>query len=116
MAARTLKSDFRVVVRLRAWGDLGIAYVSGDPRSNEEKIGACENIAEQIRRHVDDLPSGRGRGVTVEWDSERVCEHCAATWTEEGDYNGGCCEADERSAPASDSANKDGECHFGEAQ
>ena len=44
----------------------------------KQAIADCEAIAEQIRRHVDDLPTYGGRGVSVVWDDKEVCEHCGS--------------------------------------
>ena len=56
----------------------------------------CESIAEQIRRHVDGLPGGRDKGVSVVCDTISVCGFCGSDWTEDdANYNGGCCDADE---------------------
>lgn len=101
MARKTIRENFRVEVEPRSVGDFGYFSVSGlTPRKEEEAISACEEIAEQIRRHVDGLPSRRDRGVSVEWDSQTVCEHCGAKWTEESaTYNGGCCSKDEENNP-----------------
>lgn len=97
MARKTIRENFRVEVVPRSVGDFGYVSVSGlAPRKEEEAISACEEIAEQIRRHVDGLPSWRDRGVSVEWDSKPVCEHCGSAWTEDSEtYNGGCCSKDE---------------------
>lgn len=69
-------------------------------QTEEEWERDCEAIAEQIRRHVDGLPFGHDRGVSVMWDTEFVCEHCGNRWTEDSDtYNGGCCDEDEENNP-----------------
>ena len=95
MGSKTYKSDFRVVVRPRSPGDFGIASIGGIKRSEEETISLCEEIARDILRHCDNLPTRGNRGVDIEWDDEKVCEHCGDKWTEEGDeYNGGCCAKD----------------------
>lgn len=50
----------------------------------------CKEIAEQIKRHVDNVGS-----VTVQAETETVCEHCGGYWTEDSDeHNGGCCNKD----------------------
>lgn len=83
--AKTLapKENYRVVVEPR-W--IGIAGW------DEE---TCNTIAEQIRRHVDDVDS-----IRIEFDQKSICEHCGWRWTEESDsYNGGCCDEDEKNNP-----------------
>jgi hypothetical protein len=100
MAIKIEKSDFRVVVRPRNPGDFGWASISGQKQSDADWISDCERIADQIRRHVDGLPSYAGRGVAIEWDQENVCEHCGSGWTEDSAaYNGGCCAEDEKNNP-----------------
>ncbi len=93
----TKRENFRIEVTPRSAGDFGFASVSGMQRSEAEAERLCEDIAEQIRRHVDELPSrhmSRQRGVYVMWDSKPICSHCGSAWTEEGPYNGGCCDKD----------------------
>jgi len=100
MSKRSYRENFRVEVTPRSPGDFGYASISGLQRTEEEALRTCEDIADQIRRHVDDLPSRGDRGVTVIWDDAGVCEHCGAMWTEDSKtYNGGCCEDDEKGNP-----------------
>ena len=89
------KMDFRVEVEPRNPGDLGVARMNID-QSDENWIADCEAIADQIRRHVDGLPSYGDKGVTVRWDEHPFCEHCGCDWTEGEDspHNGGCCAKD----------------------
>lgn len=101
MPRKNNRVDFRVVVYPRSPGDFGIASVSGITRSEKEWARACEDIADQVRRHVNDLPSGGDRGVSVISDVEPVCEFCGYDWTEvSNDYNGGCCDEDVSHDPA----------------
>ena len=96
MGVKKNKIDIHVEVEARAPGDFGFMRVSGNTRSEESEISECEAIADNIRRHVDDLPTYGNRGVSVVWTTEKVCEHCGYDWTEESnEYNGGCCAADE---------------------
>jgi hypothetical protein len=88
--------DFRVEVRPRSKGDFGglRTNIFGEHTPDEARR-ACEDIAQQIRRHVDGLPSSGDRGVDVVWGVESKCGHCGARWTEDSsDYNGGCCAQD----------------------
>lgn len=96
MAKRVTRSNFRVEVVPRSPGDFGWASVSGQCRTAEEERAVCEEIAQEIRRHVDGLPYRGDRGVSVVWDTGGVCEFCGQKWTEASEaYNGGCCSADE---------------------
>lgn len=75
---KTIKRNFRVIVTPRTF------YKEAD-------LSDCEEIAQQIKRHVDNVLD-----VHAAWDNEELCEHCDSEWTEDGDYNGGCCEEDEK--------------------
>ena len=96
MPRATRKTNIRVEVEPRQNGDFGFAIMRSLPETEEQMIGRCEAIAEQIRRHVDDLPSRGARGVSVIWDTEAYCEYCGSPWTEGRDspHNGGCCDED----------------------
>jgi hypothetical protein len=95
------KTNFRVVVEPRALGNIGYISMSDRmacgndlARIRREYEQRCEEIAQQIKRHVDNVASAR-----VEYDEEPVCSHCGRDWTEESSaYNGGCCDADEAGA------------------
>ena len=64
-------------------------------RTVDSEIRACQDIVDQIHRHVDDVGA-----ATIEMDTNYVCSHCGEPWTEESDeYNGGCCDADEANNP-----------------
>ncbi len=94
MSKKTYRDSFRVEVT-----PFTNRYATFDATESELKI-SCEQISEQIRRHVDDINPPR-----VAWDTNHVCEHCNSKWTEDSsDYNGGCCDRDEASAPKSESA------------
>jgi hypothetical protein len=96
MGKKIVRHDFRVVVRPRDVGDFGFVRIGGQVRSEEEARKACEDIACDIRRRVDNLPTYGNRGVNVEWEEAAVCEHCGYDWTEDSEsYNGGCCLKDE---------------------
>lgn len=59
-----------------------------DPIAAQKDV--CEKMADQIRRHVDDVDS-----VEIIEETEDVCEYCGRTWTEPQDnYNDGCCSRD----------------------
>lgn len=106
--AKTLsrKTNFRVVVYPCGLADFGFMRTSDDflygrgpdaaARIEKEYQGRCEEMAADIRRHVDSVG-----GVEIEFDQEPVCEHCGSGWTEDSDtYNGGCCSKDEEGNPA----------------
>lgn len=57
--------------------------------SEHQAVAECERIKSEIKRHVD----AYGAVGTI-CDDKDVCEFCNSKWTEDGDYNGGCCEAD----------------------
>lgn len=96
------KENFRVVINPRRLGDLGMVSVSdsflhGDDqaRISKEYEDRCSSILEDVRRHVDNAGHSR-----VEFDRDSVCSFCGRVWTEESkDYNGGCCDADEKNNP-----------------
>jgi len=52
------------------------------------------SLAGAVRDRVHEFKDDRG-DVSVEIIMKDVCEHCGYRWTEEGDYNGGCCATDE---------------------
>lgn len=55
----------------------------------------CERIIAEIARHVDDA-----RAALVA-ETQAVCSHCGAPWTEDSDtYNGGCCDEDQEAHEA----------------
>lgn len=95
------KTDFRIVVTPRGLGDFGGVRMSDTFVHGHGKDGAaaiareyqsrCEEIAKEIKRHVDCVDS-----VSIEFDQQHVCEHCGWAWSEDSDtYNGGCCDKDE---------------------
>lgn len=95
MAKITRRTNFRVVVRPRPPGDFGYAQVPGLTHSEERTLRICQEIADQIRRHVDNLPTpgrDRNRGVQVTWDTEDYCSHCAGWWETEPDGRPVCCQ------------------------
>lgn len=99
------KDNYRIVVEPRSMTNFGsmscgrgLIYGHGDDaqkhweRDMEER---CDDLIADMKRHVDNFGS-----AYVEFDQEHVCEHCGSSWTEPGDeYNGGCCEEDEKASP-----------------
>lgn len=96
MACKTRRDNFRVEISPKSPGDFGSFFIAGQDQSEANWESDCEEIAEQIRRHVDGLPTGGRQGVTVVWDDCLECEHCGRTWTEgeNSAHNGGCCPKD----------------------
>lgn len=94
------KFNFRVVIEPKGLGDFGsirlpssLLYGNTEmerKRAEKDMHERCEEIAEQVRRHVDNVSHAQ-----VDFDQEYVCEHCGAEWTEgENPFNGGCCDKD----------------------
>lgn len=90
MGKKVNRINYRVEVVPRSAGDFGICSISGINRTEEEEVAVCEEIRDQIKRHV-----------TVGYcevlsDAEPVCEWCGWAWTEDEDspHNGGCCGTD----------------------
>lgn len=83
--------NFRVEVTPRAPGDYGICFIGGQTRTEEETRSVCNDLIQQIRRHVDGIDS-----AVLVYDVEKTCEHCGWQWTEgdESLHNGGCCDKD----------------------
>lgn len=69
MAKITKRTNFRVVVE----PETRIYGIRLDRVERE-----CENIVDQIKRHVDGVHS-----AYVEHDTEVVCSHCGYEWEEE---------------------------------
>lgn len=89
---RIERENIRVEVTPRQPGDYGFGHIGLPARPADEEIRLCEEIAREIRRHVDDL--GRS-SVIVQWDNVPYCDHCGSSWTEgDSPHNGGCCDAD----------------------
>ena len=87
------RQNYRVVVEpdIRFnWRRTGESQKDYDKRISDLARIAADNIAAAIRRHVDGYGS-----IYVESDSNPLCSHCGATWTEGDDpFNGGCCDGD----------------------
>lgn len=89
--------NYRVVIEPRRLGDFGGVRVSDrmvcpdEEHRQREYKQRCEEIMEEVKRHVDNVGS-----VDIECDVIEECSHCGAKWTEDSnEYNGGCCEADQ---------------------
>jgi hypothetical protein len=89
-------SNYRVEIEPRSLGDFGYMSFSdrlitpNEKERQKEYKERCEEIVEQIKRHVDNVG-----GVYILCDTNNVCEFCGFEWTEEDpNYNGGCCTKD----------------------
>lgn len=77
----TKKSNFKVVIEPRRLGDYGYVSVSdGFFGRSEERIAKdyeerCEEIIDQVKRHVDNVG-----WIGIECDSKEVCSHCGCNW------------------------------------
>lgn len=61
----------------------------------EDKECSIEQLMSEINRHVDDVEE-----MDICYDTGDVCEFCGSDWTTyHHDYNGGCCEEDEKNNP-----------------
>jgi hypothetical protein len=85
------KSNFRVVVEPRRLGDYGNIKISDnalytEQRAEKEYQRRCDEIVEQIKRHVDDVASAE-----VDYDAEAVCSHCGRAWEQDETGKPQCC-------------------------
>lgn len=95
----THKSNFRVTIEPRGLGNYGFASFSprliygdgpeAEKRMEKDIIERCEEIIEQVKRHVDNVGY-----VGVEFDSEEQCPFCGYNWEAACDGTGapGCCQ------------------------
>jgi len=69
MSKKTWRNDIRVEVspKFRSWGS-----------TEDNQIRDCENMIEQIERHVDDVC-----GCRVVWDTAYTCSYCGYGWDED---------------------------------
>jgi len=85
--------DYHVIIEPKSLGDCGVMrfpdrHIEPDEeKRNQRYEEMCEEIARQVKRHID----GVGY-VAVVWDSREVCSFCGYDW--EVDENGVplCCE------------------------
>jgi hypothetical protein len=90
------KSNFRVVVEPKRLGDYGSVRTSDSFLRKPDQIEKdyqrrCDEIAEQIKRHVDNVDR-----VEVEYDEEFTCSHCNQEWEADGSGCPTCCEKAEQ--------------------
>lgn len=72
--------NYRVVVEPRMYTYIR-RYLT-----EEQYRRVCNEIIEQIKRHVDDVLD-----VQIEFDSEYTCEYCENTWEEDENGEPMCC-------------------------
>lgn len=84
MPRKEQRDNFRVEITPNVYRCYGL--VVADAKE------VCEQIVEQVRRHVDDVAI-----VQIISDDAIVCEFCGNRWTEDDTlYNGGCCDEDQK--------------------
>jgi Mg-chelatase subunit ChlI len=84
------------VVEPRRLGDYGSVRTSDSFLRKPDQIEKdyqrrCDEIAEQIKRHVDNVDS-----VEVEYDEEFTCSHCGQEWQVDGIGCPICCDKAEQ--------------------
>ena len=97
MGRLTRPTEYYVRIDPRRLGSLGVCSVpdswieSDEYKQLVEYKELCEDMIDQIKRHVDGIG-----WVGVEEVTEDVCEFCGYNWTEGDDspHNGGCCAKD----------------------
>jgi hypothetical protein len=92
MAKVIKKSNFRVVVEPKRLGDYGGIRTSDSFLRKPDQIEKdyqrrCDEIAEEIKRHVDNVGS-----VEVNYDTEEVCGHCQREWEVDDEGCPTCCD------------------------
>jgi len=78
---KTIRENFRIIVEPRSLGDYGyvrtsdrLFYPDEEKRAKEYR-NRCEDIEEQIKRHVDNVEY-----VRIECDEKVVCTYCGWGW------------------------------------
>lgn len=96
MPKQSNKTGVFVRVDPGLWSQLGSGKNDEiNARFEKRAQSQCQDIMDEIRRHVDNVES-----VHMEWETEDVCSHCGDYWLEKSDqYNGGCCDEDENNNP-----------------
>jgi len=91
---KTIRENFRIIIEPRALGDYGYVHTSDRLFYPDEEKRAkayqdrCEDIEEQIKRHVDDVGY-----VRIECDKKVVCTYCGWGWEiDEGTGQPFCCD------------------------
>lgn len=76
----TAREDYRIVITPRRLGDLGWMSISDRMASTDierDTRERCEEMAEQVKRHVDNVGS-----VEVQFTEVHTCSHCFLAWEE----------------------------------
>ncbi len=101
MPKKTIETGWRVIIEPRRIGDLGYVQCSDSLLTRDEEdrrkeyLRRCEEIIQDIRRHVDNVGH-----VHIDIDTEDVCQFCERPWTEDStEFNAGCCEKDMEHEP-----------------
>jgi len=75
-------------------------YIRWAEKVEWDYTNMCRDIKDAIKRHCDDVGS-----VSIEYDTEYMCEYCGAAWTEDSnECNGGCCSKDAEGLPEDEDA------------
>lgn len=96
MSVKIVHSNHRIEITpvISRW--IWPANVSTEEAERKNIAKSCNDMIEEIKRHIDDVDS-----VAMRYDTDRVCEHCGSVWTEDSQsYNGGCCDKDEAAEDA----------------
>jgi len=72
---KTVRDNYRVVVEPRDPGNYGAFYIGGTTRPEAQTVSLCEEIKDQIKRHIDDVES-----ISIECDTSDVCGFCGYDW------------------------------------
>ena len=102
----TKKDNYRVIIEPRGLGNYGFASISDhaiepdETKRNQRYKELCEEIVDDVKRHVDSVGS-----VYVDFDTTEICEYWGYEW--ETDENGCpvCCQ---KAVDEWDSKNKRG--------
>lgn len=102
MRVKSEPTGYEIVVTPKSMGVMGLSerIVYGDTDADRRRLAAdrkarAEDMADQIRRHVDYVSL-----IEIRDDSEWVCSHCGSEWMSDDDCNG-CCDDDMAEADAS---------------
>lgn len=75
------KSNIKVVIEPRGLGDYGCVIVSDDFFGQSQQTieknyqQRCEEIIDQIKRHVDNVG-----WIGIQADENEICSHCGHSW------------------------------------
>ena len=67
-----------------------LAGSDNEKKRQDRWVEIATKLLTQIIRHCDDVEH-----VEIKHDTDDLCEHCGAAWTEgDSSHNGGCCDKD----------------------